>query len=142
MSIVVSTRVLGKRKPLLADFSVPPPIEIGDGGETTLRKIIEHIVQSEVAKFDRRQEQFRIDRVLSKSQIDSGVALGKVDPAKKNCLQSVDVEEAVGTALMGFIDGLYLVIIDEIERKRLDEIIRLSQTSHITFIRLVFLAGA
>ncbi|PCI11211.1 hypothetical protein COB72_01300 [bacterium] len=142
LSMVVSTRVLGKRKPLLADFSVPPPIEIGDGGEVTLRKIIEHIVHSEVAKFDRRQELFRFDRVLSKSQIDHGVGLGKVDPAKNNRLQSVDAEEAVGTALMGFIDGLYLVIIDEVERKCLDEVIRLSPTSHITFIRLVFLAGA
>ena len=142
MSIVVSTRVLGKRKPLLADFSVPPPIEIGDGGETTLREIIEHIVQSEVAQFDRRQGQLRFDRVLSKSRIDRGVVSGKVDPAKKNCLQSVDVEEAVGTALVGFIDGLYLVIIDEVERKCLDEVIRLSPTSHITFVRLVFLAGA
>ncbi len=142
MSMVVSTRVLGKRKPLLADFSVPPPIEIGDGGETTLRKIIEHIVHSEVAKFDRRQEQMRFDRVLSKSQIDSEIASGKVDPAKKNYTQTADFEEAVGVALMGFIDGLYLVIIDEVERKCLDETIRLSPTSHITFIRLVFLAGA
>lgn len=142
MSIVVSTRALGKRKPLLADFSVPPPIEIGDGGEPTLRKIIEHIVHSEVSKFDRRQEQLRFDRVLSPSQIHRGVDLGKVDPGIKNHLQSVNVEEAVGAALMGFIDGLYLVIIDEIERKCLDEIIRLSPTSHITFIRLVFLAGA
>lgn len=121
---------------------MPPPIEIGDGGEPTLRKIIEHIVHSEVSKFDRRQEQLRFDRVLSPSQIHRGVDLGKVDPGIKNHLQSVNVEEAVGAALMGFIDGLYLVIIDEIERKCLDEIIRLSPTSHITFIRLVFLAGA
>ncbi|MGJ8635677.1 MAG: hypothetical protein ACSHX5_02385 [Phycisphaerales bacterium] len=142
MSIVVSTRLLGKRKPLLADFSVPPPSEIGDGDDLTLRKIIEHIVHSEVAKFDRRQEQLQFDRVLSKSQIDRGIVLGKIDPANKSIPHSVDVEEAVGAALMGFIDGLYLVVIDEVERKCLDEIVQLSPTSHITFIRLVFLAGA
>lgn len=124
---------MGERKPLLADFSVPTPIEIGDGGETTLRKVIEHIVHNEVAKFDRRQGQSRFDR---------GLDTGKIDPASKDTCQSVNVEAAVGTALVGFVDGLYLVVIDEVERKCLDEVIRLNPTSHITFIRLDFLAGA
>jgi hypothetical protein len=48
----------------------------------------------------------------------------------------------VATALQAFEDGLYLVIIDEVERRSLDEPVHLAEDSQLVFIRLTFLAGA
>jgi len=140
--LVVSTRILGKRKALLDDFSVPPPTDRPDGDDLRLRHIIEYVVRHEVREFRRRQQSRRFDRVLSETWIAESAARGKVDPASRDFDQQVDIETAVGAALQAFEDGLYLVIIDDIERRSLDEPVRLREDSRLVFIRLVFLAGA
>ena len=142
MALSVSTRQLGKRKPLLDDFSVPPPTLEPGGDNIRLRDLIEHVVRHEVRAFKRRQDSRRFDRILSDTQIAQGAQAGKVDPASKEYAQEVDVESAIGSALQAFEDGMYLVIIDEIERRSLDEQVRLSDESRLAFIRLTFLAGA
>ena len=142
MALLVSTRVLGKRKPLLDDFSVPPPLAVPGGDDLRLRDVIEHVVRHEVREFKRRQRARRFDRVLSDAQIAEAATRGKVDPASRDLKQKVDVDAAVGSALQAFEDGLYLVIIDEVERRSLDEPVRLSEDSRLAFIRLTFLAGA
>ena len=142
MPLLVSTRVLGKRKPLLGDFSVPPPQACRDGDDVRLRDVIEHVVGHEVTQFERRQNARRFDRVLSDRQIAAGAARGRVDPASRDLKQEVDVDAAVANALLAFEDGLYLVIIDEVERRSLDEVVRLTEDSQLAFVRLTFLAGA
>ncbi len=142
MALLVSTRVLGKRKPLLDDFGVPPPAIDPEDGDVRLRDVIEHVVRHEVEQFGRRQRARTLDRVLSDAQISQAAARGKVDPASKDFKQEVDVEAAVGNALQAFEDGMYLVIIDEVERRSLDETVRLSENSRLVFLRLTFLAGA
>lgn len=50
--------------------------------------------------------------------------------------------QAIGTALRAFEDGLYLVILDGKEQRDLDEQVFPGPDSHVTFLRLVMLAGA
>lgn len=140
--MLISTRVLGKRRPLLDDFDVPPPPDLRDGGDLRLKDVIEHVVREEVRAFQRRQHARRFDRVLSSGEIAKAAARGKVDPAAKDFEQEVDVEAAVGAALQAFEDGLYLVIIDDEERRSLEEPVQLTNESRLAFIRLTFLAGA
>jgi len=142
MSWLVQTRALGKRKPLLDDFSIDPPSDLSDGDGVRLRDVIEHVVRQEVYAFQKRQQARRFDRVLTEAQVAKGAARGKVDPASKNVVQPVDLDEATATALLAFEDGLYIVVIDEKERRSLDEQVLLRPDSRITFIRLTFLAGA
>ena len=142
MALVVSTRAVGKRKALLDDFSVPPPDAFSGGDELRLRHVIEHVVRHEVSEFERRQQRRRFDRVLSVTKIADDSARGKVDPAAKSYSQQVDVESAVANALQGFEDGLYLVIIDDVERRSLDEVVHMTSDSRLVFLRLAFLAGA
>lgn len=142
MPVVVSTRVLGRRRPLLADFSITPPDGAGDGEELLLRDLIDSVVRQEVACFAQRQASNRFDRVLSAREIADGSARGKIDPVGKSLQQTVDADDAVAAALQAFEDGLYLVIVDEVERRGLDEPVRLLPDSRITFVRLTFLAGA
>ncbi|MBK7403124.1 MAG: hypothetical protein IPJ41_00475 [Phycisphaerales bacterium] len=143
MGLTISTRALGRRRPLLADFSVPPPIGLsGDGDDVRLRDVIAHVVRHEVGSYKDRQEARRFDRALTARQIDEGEARGKIDPAGRPDEREVDGDQAVDAALQAFEDGLYLVIIDGRERRNLDEVVRLSAESRLAFVRLVFLAGA
>jgi hypothetical protein len=144
--LTIRGKALGKRKPLFEDFSVPPPRDVGDGdGPLTLRTLITHVVKSEVQAFQKRQDARRLDRVLSLSEVERGEQTGKISPEGRDPKYppaEVDVEAAIATALEAFLDGLYLVVIDEVEYTNLDAIVSLAPDSRVTFIRLTFLAGA
>lgn len=79
---------------------------------------------------------------MSETAIKKGAEAGKVDPAGRPERETANLEVAVCTALQAFEDGMYLVIIDEVERRNLDEHVYLSPSSRLVFMRLTFLAGA
>lgn len=143
--ITVSGKALGRRKPLFEEFSVPlPPADEpggGDGG-ITLRDLIDRIVRHEVQAFRQRQERRKFLRALTARQIEEGLEKGKVDMGGRDLEQKVDGDEAVGTALQAFEDGLYLVVLDDQEQRDLDAQVFPRPDSRLTFVRLVFLAGA
>lgn len=146
-TIFVSGKALGRRKPLFDDFSVPLP-PAGDGGDRgdggmTLRDLLERIVRHEVDAFHELQERRRFVRALSARQIEEGVEGGKVDSGGRDGAGAkVDPDDAVAAALQGFEDGLYLVVLDGQEQRDLDAQIHPRPDSRVTFVRLVFLAGA
>src|SRR4051812_11428254 len=114
--ITIAGKGLGKQqKVLFEDFSIPFPPELEEGGGLSLRELITRIVVSEVDAFQTRQEKRRLTRVLSPAQIEGGLLKGKVDSGGSDLEQIVDPEAAVVTALQAFEDGLYLVVVDEVE---------------------------
>jgi hypothetical protein len=140
--LTVSGKAVGRRQPLFADWSVPPPGDLGDGGEVTLRDLIGHVVRQEVAAFTRRQSDRRVLRVLTARQIEAAVETGKVEMGESDVPpQQVDPEDAVAVALQAFEDGLYLVVIDEQPQRELDRQVYLRPDSTVTFVRLTLLAG-
>ncbi|MHC4200868.1 MAG: hypothetical protein ACYSU0_12825 [Planctomycetota bacterium] len=142
-TIIVSARTAGKKKPIFEDWSVPfPPDLRPDGDSLTLRTLITRIVQTEVEAFKKRQRKKRLLHALTAKEIVEGVAKGKVDMGGRDLDQEVDEEQAVGTALQAFEDGLYLVIVDGEEQRDLDRQVFLKPDSRVTFVRLVMLAGA
>ncbi|MGD1915690.1 MAG: hypothetical protein ACFCBV_05840 [Phycisphaerales bacterium] len=141
MAVHVTTRTLGSRREATG-FEVPPPPDAHDDGSMVLRDLIEHVVRQQVRLFNARQADRRFDRVLTEPQIREGREKGKVDPAAKEDPTEANAEEAVGAALQAFEDGMYLVIIDEVEKRSLDEPVYLSSNSRLVFVRLTFLAGA
>ncbi len=68
-------------------------------------------------------------------------ARGRVDFGGRNLHQRVDADQAVGTALEAFEDGLYFVVIDGRQYESLDEQVAVGADSRVTFLRLVPLAG-
>ena len=140
--LIVSVRALGRRKPLLDDWSVPLPPEFAQRGEPLLlRDLIARIVAAEVAAFRQRQEERQLVRVLSAAQIAEGARRGKVDMGGRDLDQAVDEAEALATALTAFEDGLYLVLVDGTEQRELDREVFLHAGSRVTFLRLTMLAG-
>jgi hypothetical protein len=145
--LLIEGKAIGQRRPLFEGFSVPPPDNFsGDGEPYKLRDLIEHVVRSEVTAFEKRREGRRLDRVLSPAQIQSGETRSKINPEARGPAHdkaaSVDPLTAVQTAIEAFTDGLYLVVIDGEEYRDVDQIVRLTPDSKLTFIRLTFLAGA
>ncbi len=70
-TITISARAAGRSKPLLADWSIPfPPDLRADGDRITLRDLITSIVRSEVEASRTRQAERRLDRVLTRAQIE------------------------------------------------------------------------
>ena len=139
---VVSGRALGRRKPLFTDWSIPvPPQPRGEGG-LTLRRLIERIVVEQVTAFRQRQADDQMLRALTSRQIDESAERGTIKMGQSDVgVQEVDEESAIGAAWQAFEDGLYLVVIDEVEQKQLDGEVHLSDDSRITFLRLTLLAG-
>jgi hypothetical protein len=140
----VETRIIGKTSRPLDDWTIPtPPAEPHDGGDgITLRALINRIVRAEVHAFEHRERARRFVRVLSDTEITQGAARGKVDPGGRPATGPVDEEAAVGAALQGFEDGLYLVVLDGVEQRELDRQVYLTDESRLVFLRLTFLAGA
>ena len=139
---VISWKALGRRKPLFADWSWPvPPTDPGEGG-LTLRSLIAQIVRDQVAAFKKRQVDHQMLRALTARQIDEAVERGKVTMGHTDVpVQEVDEDSAVATAWQAFDDGLYLVVIDEVEQRQLDAQVFVNPDSRITFLRLTLLAG-
>ena len=81
-------------------------------------------------------------RVLSNTEIAEAASTGRVDPGGRTPERPVDTDAAVGAALQGFVDGLYLVILDGVEQMDLDRQVFLGPDSELVFLRLTFLAGA
>lgn len=139
--LTISGKALGRKKPLFDDFAIPFPPDLGEGGAVTLRDLIARVVRGEVEAFKQRQEERRLLRALTSTEIAEGAARGKVEMGGRDLKQKVDVDEAVGTALEAFEDGLYLVAVDGQEQRSLDSQVFLKDDSRVAFVRLTMLAG-
>lgn len=142
--MLIETRVIGKKARPLDGWAIPTPpgTESRDGDGLTLRELITRVVRSEVSAFERRARARRLMRVLSERDIFEGAVKGKVDSGGRAPSGTVDEGAAVGAALQGFEDGLYLVILDGEEQRDLDRQVYVNADSRMVFLRLTFLAGA
>lgn len=140
----IETRTLGRKAGPLDGWAIPDPPSgpDDDGNRLTLRVLIARVVRAEVAAFDQRERARRFVRVLSDADIADGAARGRVDSGGRPATGPVDSERAVGAALQGFEDGLYLVILDGTEQRELDREVFVTPDSKLVFLRLTFLAGA
>lgn len=141
-TLTITGRTVGQRRPLFADWSIPYPPELrGGGDELTLRDVITRVVTGEVEAFRQRQEDRKTVRALTARQIADGAARGKIDMGGRDLQQAVDLDSSIAAALQAFEDGLYLVLVDDIQHDNLDRPVRLQPDSRITFLRLTMLAG-
>ncbi len=142
IKLVMDARLLGQKRPLLADWIMTLPLDLtGQEVLLPLRDILTQVVLAEVDAFQQRQEERRLARILGPAQIAAGLASGKADPAEHDLPPAVDTEAAVATALQAFEDGLYFVCVEGAQVTGLDDPVALRPEIHMTFVRLVALAG-
>ena len=106
-----------------------------------LRTLISTIVVKEVEAFKGRQAERKLARLMSREQIEQSAQRGKIDPGQNDLSQSVDVDQAITTALQAFEDGLYYVFIDNVQQQGLDDEVVVNTNSRVVFLRLTALAG-
>lgn len=141
--MLITGKTLGSKKRLFEDWSIPiPPQDEGGDGGLTLGQLIARIVRTEVKNFQKRQHDRQFLRALTASQIEQAAEKGKIEMgASEVGIQAVDAEQSVAVALQAFEDGLYLVVIDDVEHRDLEQQVYLKDDSRITFIRLTMLTG-
>jgi hypothetical protein len=141
-TIAVEGKFAGRRRPIFSNWSVPLPPDLETRTEPfTLQDLIICVVKAEVQAFQGRQAEQRLQKILSQPEIEAGLAQGKVTLGDRNFDQIVNLEAAIDTAIMGFIDGLYYVFLDDIQQEDLDQAVHLQPESRLTFLRLVALVG-
>ena len=136
MNVFVKLKSVGKRRPILENS----PYDLPDG-ISTLRQLIEAVVRQEVEAFNNRGLENMLVPFLSEADISDMSTVGKVGFGRLYSDRKADPEAALRTALLGFEDGLFRVVVGEQEALELDAPLELHEEDTITFIRLTFLAG-
>jgi len=152
VTLTVETKVLGKRKPIAASWSVQVPqtptttTDSHHDGQRrmTLGELLRVVVADEIAAFHQRQQERRLPRVMTRAEIEQGATSGRIDMGGREpqqMSQEICLEDAIATALQGFEDRLYLVLLDGASVETLESELALHTGSRLTFVRLVALVG-
>ena len=136
MNIYIKLKSVGKRRPILENspYNLPE-------GISTLRQLIETVVRQEVEKYNSRGTENMLVPFLTDTEISEKSTVGKVGFGRLYSDKKANPEKAIETALQGFEDGLFRVVINDFEITDIDDPIRINENDILTFIRLTFLAG-
>jgi len=136
MHVYIQLKSLSKRRPVLNKI----PYALPDG-ISTLRQLIEALVRWEVETYNERGVEQMLMPFLTETEIVDQSAVGKIGFGRLYSERKADARQAVATAIQGFEDGLFRVMVGEAEAKELDAPIAVRENDVLTFIRLTFLAG-
>ena len=136
MQVFVNVKSIGKRRPALAK----KPYELPDNIKT-LSDLITTVTRQEVEMYNERGVDEMLIPFLTEAEIADQSNIGKVGFGRLYSEKKADLEKAIDTALEGFVDGLFKVVINETEIEDLDTQVNLQENDVLTFIRLTFLAG-
>lgn len=104
-----------------------------------VRDLITKLVAESVRDFHVREKD-RAIQFLTPERIDQGLEQGRFGSPREEA-QRVETDVAIGQALQAFEDKLYLLFIDDTEKRSLEELVVLQPETVVTIIRLTALAG-
>ncbi|WP_235692750.1 hypothetical protein [Deinococcus aquaedulcis] len=133
--MIVETKIVGRRTPFERR-----PLEV-PAGPQTLRSLLIHLVEQEVAAYHERQNSVGVLRVLTERELSEATLTGRVSTSPQAPGGTVSTEDAVRTALTGFGDGLYYVFVDDEQVETLDTPLTLRPDSTLLLVRLTALTG-
>jgi hypothetical protein len=149
MQIYIKFKQAGKRRLILEKQA----IEIEDiGNSPTLRSFIMAVVTQQVGIYNVGTHNVETRHALSlpntsiinfltETQIENAVATGKVGFGAIYNDKKADVQKAIQVAIEAYIDGLFVVAVDDKIVEKLDDFIALNEKTVVTFIRLTLLIG-
>lgn len=133
-TISLKLKKLGKRKIKTITININEPIK-------KLEDLLSACVKNEVKQYNELRTNTNLISFLSNSSINDQAESGKVGFGDLNNTQMANLDKSLKIVLQGFIDGLFVVFINNEEVKSLDQEINLDETSSVTFLRLSFLTG-
>lgn len=129
----------GSKDPSFAPFGFEPDFGDSDGSPYRVRDLIAKLVRESVRDFHLREKGDAF-AVLTSEAVAEGLRKGKFGRGREEA-QTVDLEAATGQALQAFEDGLFLLFVDDEEKRSLEEAVYLRPDTRITLIRLTALTG-
>jgi hypothetical protein len=136
ITVYANIKSIGKRKPVFERIPYKLPDDI-----KTLRSLIETIVRLEVAEYNKKPTGVKLLPFLTDEEIEDAKTVGKISFGTIYNSKKANPEKAIETALAGFSDGLFKVLINDCEVDDIDSEIALADGDILTFIKLTFLAG-
>jgi hypothetical protein len=136
MQVFVNLKSIGKRKPTLEKRPYFLPDSI-----TTLLDLLTSVVEIEVQRYNAKETEAMLLPFLTEAQIEDQATVGKVGFGRIYSDKKANAEKAVSSAVQGFEDGLFRVMINDCEAKELGSSINVNDGDTLTFIRLTFLSG-
>jgi hypothetical protein len=137
--ISVVEKTFGSKVPSFEPFSFDPGSEGSDGEVFRVRHLISKLVTESVRDFRLRERENPL-KVLTTEDIAAGLKKGRIGRAREEA-QKVDLDLAIGHALQAFEDGIYLIFVDDEEKKSLEEPVSLGPETQVTLIRVTALSG-
>ena len=140
--VTILTRQIGCKQPLLEDWSITFPPEWGqDKDPLTLRQLLIRLVHAEIARWRQRRKRLSLLSVLTRGDLEEGHERGRFISGGQLLGGDVNEDTAIGLMLQAFLDGLFMVIIDEQPQTDIDRQVHLTPDSTITLLRLMMLHG-
>jgi hypothetical protein len=143
VAVRVSATVTGHRRRGVREHDLVLDLQ---PGQVTARQVIEAAVTAEVAAYQARAEEASLVRVLTQkallADLERGaVRTGGAPEAQAHNAESVDVADAVDTALLAFGDGLFRLFVGDRELTDDAAAVSVADGAALLFLRLVPLAG-
>lgn len=133
-TVIVETRSVGQARGAVADLPLPP-------GTRSLRELIGELVALELREYVDRRLDESVFRVLTPADLERAAATGRYAVEPRPFAAPPTVEAATRVALEAFVDGLYVVFVDDTQVTGLDRTVVVEGGTRLLLVRLVALAG-
>ena len=138
MLVTVRVKQAGKKRAFIENQN----LAINDPVNATLKAFLNAVVEQQVENYNSKTAGTNLLPFLSKDEMAAQAEIGKINFGSIYNENKANILSAQESALQAFEDGLFGVFVDDNELKNLDDLINLTETSVVTFIRLTFLAGS
>jgi hypothetical protein len=135
VNIFIRVKAAGKRRDMLEKRPQTVP-----DGINTAESLIAYLVRENVRAYNTKAVDAPFFHYLSRQEFEDGVHTGKIGFGDRKNEKQQDEEEAVKNAAQCFADGLYRVLINDVDVSSGGSF-SLKEGDTLTFIRLVMLAG-
>ena len=130
MHIKINIKSLGKTRGIESrDYIISDNIE-------TIEDLIHNLVDIEIDKYERKDF-----KVLNQEDINNMMDSGKISFGFKYREKEIDRAYAKEIAVQAFLDGLYVIFINETSIEDINQKIHLCHGNELTLIRLTMLSG-
>jgi hypothetical protein len=136
MNVFIKIKSAGRRRPVLNNI----PYNLPDG-ICSLRQLIEAVVRQEVVDYNNRGTENMLVPFLTETEISDQGTVGKIGFGRLYSDKKANLDKAFETAIQGYEDGLFRVMVGATEAVELDKPLEIHENDTLTFIRLTFLAG-
>lgn len=109
-------------------------------GMVSVERLIEASVVAEVSAYEQRADEATLVRVLTEESLAADLERGAVRLGDLDRAATIDVGQAVETALLAWADGIFKVFVGDDEAQPGSEV-RIDDGASVLFLRLVPLAG-